>query len=93
MISPSPSEAREPVLRIGSGREPQAVVDDIRACVRVLAREVEAWSGDPSAASIVSAETRVEGCRRLIAQLRIALDQKRRAPNDARNPAHSETGK
>jgi hypothetical protein len=89
---PPPAEVRDATLRIGSQRAPHDVVDDIRGCVRVLAREIATWDEEPSAAAIVTAETSVEGCRRLIAQLRIALDQKRRALNDARIPAHSETG-
>jgi hypothetical protein len=83
-VTPSPAEVREAVLRIGSNRSPQAVVDDIRACVRVLAREVETWNGEPNAAAIVTAETSVEGCRRLIAHLRIAIANQRRVLAEAR---------
>ena len=76
---PSPAEAREAVLRVDSGRAPQAVVDDLRACVRVLARELELWNGEPNPAALVTAETTCEGIRRLLGALRIAIaDHSRR---------------
>jgi len=70
---PSPTEAREAVLRVDSGRAPQAVVDDLRACARLLAREVESWNGEPNPAALVTAETTTEGVRRLLGALRIAM--------------------
>jgi hypothetical protein len=72
MISPSPAEARDAALRVDRIRDPAAVVDDLRAVVRVLTRGVDAIGNAPHGAALTSIETSIEGCRRLAQQLRLA---------------------
>jgi hypothetical protein len=92
VIAPSPAEAREATLRIGATREPNAIVPDLLACARVLVSAVGSWNGEPHNVALISAETSAEGCRRLLQELRIAIANQRRALNDARIPAQSESG-
>jgi hypothetical protein len=57
-------------LRVRSTAE---IVGDLRSVARVLLRELEVW-GDkpPHPAAMTSAETSVEGVRRLLVQLRLS---------------------
>jgi hypothetical protein len=84
VIAPSPSEARDATLRVGATREPNAIVPDLLACARVLVSEVGSWNSEPHGAALTSAETSIEGCRRLAQELRIAIANQRRVLAEAR---------
>jgi hypothetical protein len=81
---PTAAEARDATLRVGATRPPNDVVADLRACARVLANEVASWNGAPHGAALTSAETSIEGCRRLAQELRIAIANQRRVLAEAR---------
>jgi hypothetical protein len=69
-------------LRALYGRSPPEIVADLCAVAHVLTRELDTWhEGPPNAAAMTSAETSLEGCRRLLTELRLALRAAR--PQDA----------
>jgi hypothetical protein len=80
-MNASPDQTRA-ALRALYGRGPDEIVADLRAVAGVLTRELGTWrDGPPNAAAMTSAETSVEGCRRLLTELRLALRATR--PQDA----------
>jgi hypothetical protein len=83
-VIPSAAETRDATLRVGATRAPNAIRADLVACAGVLVNEVGSWSGEPHNAALVSAETSVEGCRRLLQELRIAIANQRRVLAETR---------
>ena len=57
-------------------KSPEHVIADLRDVARNLVRELEAWSGTPNRAALVTAETTTEGVRRLLGALRISMSDR-----------------
>ena len=71
----SDAQARDVAVRQLYGRSPREIVQDLRSCARILERELGNWEAEtPSARALMTAETTVDGLRRLLGQLRLALN-------------------